>query len=179
MNPPVLAPLIRSQVLPPAMPSPNGWPSTGMRLALARSVPLVPQTPSSRERWSWPPSSSVMPSLTTQAGEVTAMKSLLAAADAHDSTLQSPGLPTSASSTTNAPPAAFACIGSRTVTATSINAAILSHRNAACLGANEGRDQQVRRIGANKGVSVRCQAAALAIQAEDSARQSRQSREPG
>src|SRR5664280_435420 len=60
-----------------------------------------------------------MPSLTTQAGEVAAVKSWLLASDIQDSTLRSPGLPITESSTAKAPPAASARAGSNMTPATS------------------------------------------------------------
>src|SRR5689334_21565443 len=90
------------------MPRPSLPCSAGSMLVLALIAPVVPQASAERERWNCAPTSTGRPKLKTQAGDVTPMKSLLLAAESHDSTLQEPGAPTSASSTAKAPPAANA-----------------------------------------------------------------------
>ncbi len=65
----------------------------------------MPQMPSARVRARVPPSSKGRKKLITQAGEVTNIWSPLPASESQDSTLHSPGLPISESSTPNAPAA--------------------------------------------------------------------------
>jgi len=91
--------VIRSNIAPPAMATPNLPMPLGIRLVLNFGAIEVPHSPSARERWICALSSTARPRPTTQEGLVIARKSWLLAQESHDSTLQLPTSPTSAVST--------------------------------------------------------------------------------